>query len=105
MRFSDAFPGIAALAGTAQAAQDLLFYQGMTFTEYKQALALDYTGRLVTLLSSFYLFLFILAHSHYSTHCIASRVVFHDNGRLCPVQSHCGPGSGLWLARPDPVPE
>lgn len=37
-------PGIAVLAGTAQAAQDLLFYQGMTFAEYKQALALNYTG-------------------------------------------------------------
>ncbi|CAK7272139.1 hypothetical protein SEPCBS119000_004968 [Sporothrix epigloea] len=43
MRLSNAFPGMAALAGAAQAAQDLLFYQGMTFTEYKQALALNYT--------------------------------------------------------------
>ena len=44
MRHSALLMGIAVLAGTAHAAQDLLFYQGMTFAEYKQALALNYTG-------------------------------------------------------------
>lgn len=39
-----AFKGIAALAGAARAAQDLLFFQDMTFAEYKQAVALNYTG-------------------------------------------------------------
>lgn len=44
MRLSDLLPGIAALASTAYAAEDLLFYQGMTYAEYKQALALNYSG-------------------------------------------------------------
>ena len=44
MKLSDAFPGIAVLAGTARAAQDLLFYEGLTFAEYKQAISLNYTG-------------------------------------------------------------
>jgi len=44
MRLSNLLAGIAALVGTVHAAQDLLFYHGMTFAEYKQALALNYTG-------------------------------------------------------------
>ena len=35
--------GLSAWAGSALAA-DLLFYQGLTYKEYKQALALNYTG-------------------------------------------------------------
>ncbi|KJR87431.1 uncharacterized protein SPSK_01382 [Sporothrix schenckii 1099-18] len=42
MRLMDFLLGTTALAGAAHAA-DLLFYQGMTFAEYRQALALNYT--------------------------------------------------------------